>query len=165
MEIDDLIQIGRLKINSKKGGLLFTPLPEFKHLYSGLIDVFLIFKDYRVRYGKIDISANKTVNICDDELFQELHGEEEVIIGIDNEELKKIESENEYFDPVGMKVIYDGAEVATIDNFFFNGAHDVYELLMNDGKIVLIPDVENFVVETNVEKRFIRVVDLDQFFF
>ena len=165
MEAGDLIHIGKLKINSKKGELCFIPQSEYKHLSDELDNVFLIFKDYRVRYGKIDISQNLTAKIFDDDVLQELQSEESVTVGLDQEELEKLDSNSEYFDPTGMKVLWNDTEVATIDNFFHNGAHDVYELQMNDGRVVLIPDVEAFVVETNISERFIRVVDLDRFFF
>lgn len=165
MEAGDLIHIGKLKMNTKRSVLSYVPLAEYEHLSSELDNVFLIFKDYRVRYGKIDISEDMTAMIFDDDVLQELQCEESITVGLDQEGLEQIDHDSEYFDPIGMKVLWGDVQVATIDNYFYNGAHDVYELQMNDGRVVLIPDVETFVVETNIQERFIRVVDLDQFFF
>jgi ribosomal 30S subunit maturation factor RimM len=121
-----------------------------------------------VRYGRIDIlkvvCENKAaINIEDVDLLDELSTEESVNIALDEEEINSIDDDNIYYDPIGMKVIWNDEDVAVIKDFFFNGAHYVYEIELPDASLVMIPDVESFVIETNIEKRFIRVVDLDQF--
>ena len=179
-EISDLVSIGKLKYVSdstrKKSeaeqigrtGFHITLTSGFEHLLAKLNNVFLIFTDHRVRYGKIDIlkviGENKAlVNLQDSDLKDELSKEKSVNIALDEDEINSIDDENMYFDPVGMKVLWNEQEVATIKDFFFNGAHDVYEIEMNDKSLILIPDVEAFVIETNTDERFIKVVDLDQF--
>jgi ribosomal 30S subunit maturation factor RimM len=169
MEISDLIKIGKLVVRSKGGTRIVVCLKtEYLKFLPRLKEVFLIFKDHRVRYGTIDIikvlTDNKAVvKIADPDLSDELSSEESVNLCLDEEEIYELDEENTYFDPVGMKVIWNEQEVAHIKDFFYNGAHDVYELEMTDGRLVLIPDVEAFVIETNIEQRFIRVVNLDQF--
>ena len=172
MEISDLKCIGKLRFEKKVGDdkkIILKVKADYQKFLSRISDVFLIYKDHRVRYGKIDIikaikEGVALVDFEDLDLKEELEIEDSASVFIDEDMINQLDDENVYFDPVGMKVIWEGAEVAHIVNFFFNGAHDVYEIEMLDKRIVLIPDVESFVIETNLEERYIRVVDLDQFF-
>ena len=187
MEISDLISIGRVGFSFKNKKYFVKIKAEYQHLLPRLNSVFLIFKDHRVRYGKIDITKivnNNTavINIKDDDLLEELIGVESVRLALDEEDINLIDDASIYYDPIGMKVIWKDEEVGVIKDFFYNGAHYVYEIeelsvdsfqLSVDSEHVtapssklqsiLIPDVDAFVVETNVEERFIRVVELDQF--
>ena len=171
MEISDLIGIGKLRIRRNEEDIRFYVelTDEYQNLLPKLNKIFLIYKDHRVRYGKIHIlqmlSEQKAeVDIVDDvDLRYELLKEKYVNLYLDEAEINELDDQNIYFDPLGMKVIWQEREVATIKDFFYNGAHDVYEIEMSDHRLVLIPDVESFVIETNIEERFIRVVNLDQF--
>jgi ribosomal 30S subunit maturation factor RimM len=126
-----------------------------------------------VRYGKIDVlkivnDNTAVINIKDEDLREELLDIDSVKIALDEDDINLIDDDSIYYDPIGMKVIWNDKEVAVIKDFFYNGAHYVYEIVLLTidsftGRVVLIPDVDAFVVETNVEERFIRVVDLDQF--
>ena len=171
MEISDLTKIGKIKCskNDELEKKLYLHIDEdYKSFLPKLKNIFLIYKDHRVRYGKIiDLKmiddTKAVVNFDDDDVKAELEKEFQVTVMIDDEEFVQLDEENQYFNPIGMKVIWNEKEVATIKDFFYNGAHDVYEIEMDDKKIVLIPDVENFVTETNTVERYIKVINLDQF--
>ena len=183
--ISKLVKIGKLKAvefrkdklgnngkktanESNKKHWQIVLVPEYQDYLGKLKSLYLIFKDHRVRYIKVDIlrtiADNKALVTFDDEdLLQELISEDTLQVCLDEEELNSLDTENLYYDPEGMSVIWNDQNVGTIKDFFYNGAHYVYEITMDDGKLVLIPDVEAFVTETDIEKRFIRVVELDQF--
>jgi ribosomal 30S subunit maturation factor RimM len=177
MKISDLIHIGKLSSRISKmtdsRELILKVDKEYSHLSEKLDNVFLLFTDHRVRYTKIDIEISEAgqkkakhwvVCIEDEDIMEELITQKSVTVCLDDELLNMIDEQSEYFDPIGMSVIWDSEEVATIVGFFFNGAHDVYEIKMMDSRVVLIPDVSDFVTETNVTDRYIKVVKLDQFF-
>ena len=174
MEISDLICIGNLGFSHKNKKHYIKIKPDYIHLIPKLSNIFLIFKDHRVRYGKIDIlkvvnENTAVITINDEDLLEELSNIDSVKIALDEDDINQIDDESIYYDPIGMKVIWDGKEVAVIKDFFYNGAHYVYEIEMfsqdvaNKPLSVLIPDVDAFVTETNIEERYIRVVGLDQF--
>ncbi|MCL1827832.1 MAG: hypothetical protein FWG20_07360 [Candidatus Cloacimonetes bacterium] len=172
MEISDLKSIGKItcsKRDESKQRFIFTLKAAYQRFLPEIKDVFLIYTDHRVRYGKIDILhvINETkaeIDIEDDDLKDELLQARQVGVYLDKEGIEQLENDDSvYFDPIGMAVIWNEQEVARIVDFFWNGAHDVYEIKMSDERVVLIPDVLSFVIETDVEKRYIRVVDLDQF--
>jgi len=165
MEINDLVNIGKLKFNQTTKKPYIMVKKSYQHLLTKLNQVFLIFKDHRVRYVSIGfikaLNEDKAImSINDVDILQEVSTEESVGVYLEELELDNLD---ETYDPIGMKVYWNGEVVATIKHFFYNGAHYVYELLMHDKSIVLIPDVERFVIETNIEERYIKVVDLDQF--
>jgi len=173
MDISDLISIGRLGFSLKNKKHFIKIKAEYKHLLPKLSNIFLIFKDHRVRYGKIDVlkivnDNTAVINIKDDDLREEMLNVDSVRIALDEDDINLIDDDSIYYDPIGMRVIWNNEEVAVIKDFFYNGAHYVYEIECFavdslTGRVVLIPDVEVFVVETNVEERYIRVVNLDQF--
>ena len=173
MEISDLLYIGKLKNSQqsdKEKGKSFriTVFSDYESLLGNLKNVFLIYTDHSVRYVEIDIlriiSENQAdVSILDDDIKSELLKEKQVGIYLDEDELNAISDDEIYYDPIGMDVYWNDEAVAIIKSFFYNGAHYVYELEMNDKRIILIPDVEAFVIETNTTDRYIKVIDLDLF--
>jgi ribosomal 30S subunit maturation factor RimM len=168
MEISDLIYIGQLKVHTSSKKPYIVLRKEYQHLLAKLTNIFLIFKDHRVRFVSIDLQKiikedRATVTINDTDVLKEVSNHESVRVCLDESEINDLDDDSIYYDPVSMRVIYEGEDVGEICHFFFNGAHYVYELKMNDGKEVLIPDVERYVIETDTEERFIKVVDLDQF--
>lgn len=170
MEISDLVKIGSLEFSKNNpSGISIKVKTEFQNLLSKLNKVFLIFKDHRVRYVTVKCvettdDKKSYIQFTDSEIEDEIKSVNTVYVSLDKDEIESLDDSGEYFDPVGMKVVWREKEVAIIKDFFFNGAHDVYEIQMFDSdKLVLIPDVEAFVTETNIDGNFIRVIDLDQF--
>jgi len=171
MEISDLICIGKLgfsKNSNDKSKIIIQLKAKYQNFLPRLVNIFLIYKDHRVRYGKIDILQiiNETkaiIDLEDQDLKEELAADYQAGVYLDELELNDLDDNGIYFDPVGMKVIWNDLEVGEIKDFFYNGAHDVYEIQMSDKRMILIPDVDSFVKETNIDERFINVVDLDQF--
>jgi len=188
MQISDLIPIGQVQTRKSSDGqqkvMLLKLQKEFQHLLTKIDDVFLLFTDHRVRYTKIIFTQNGQtrskdieVSFDDEDVIEEILGSGQrsadsekrtansgrVQVCLDGDALSQIEDDDMYFDPVGMSVICDDEVVATIKGFFFNGAHDVYEILLADGREILFPDVDEWVTETNIPERYIKVRDLDQF--
>ena len=178
--ISDLIHIAKLrhkkdKQTGKSELYLRKIKSEFLPLIPKMNGVFLIYKDHRVRYEKMDVSSQNgedVVYIRDEDTLEEILKEQEVIVAIDKDTINEMDENDTYYDPIDMKVIWNDTEVATIKDFFYNGAHYVYELEINENikdqnmtQHVLIPDVEAFVIETDTKNRFIKVVDLDQFLY
>jgi ribosomal 30S subunit maturation factor RimM len=173
MEITDLIKVGIVKVKKSKNSInsefLLYLDDDYIEIVKELNIFFLIFKDHRVRYGKIFEQKYyqdniKYIKFDDEDLHNEIKKENEVYLCLEKELIEKLENDNGYFDPIGFHVIWNNQNVGKITEFFFNGAHDVYEIKMNDENVVLIPDVESFVPETNVKEKYITVVNLDQFF-
>lgn len=69
-------------------------------------------------------------------------------------------AENEYFiaDLIGLKVITDDEkEFGTLSDVIITGANDVYVVKTNDNKEVLLPVIDECVLDVNIEKGFVKV--------
>lgn len=59
---------------------------------------------------------------------------------------------------VGLRVVgTDGSEIGTLDEILETRANDVYVIKKADGKEILIPAVDEFILEINLEQRTIKV--------
>ena len=71
--------------------------------------------------------------------------------------------ENEYYwvDLIGCEVVNkEGQSIGQVKGMIDNGVHDILNVKRTDGKEVLIPFVEDYLAEVNVEAKKI-VVDWD----
>ena len=65
-------------------------------------------------------------------------------------------------DLIGLKVVSDeGADLGELTDVLQTGANDVYEVKMPSGKEILIPVIDDCVLEINEEEGFVRVHLLD----
>ena len=61
-------------------------------------------------------------------------------------------------DLIGMKVVSEeGSDIGVVNDVIQNTAQDIFEVKTEDGRLVLIPKVEQFVPEIDGEKRVITV--------
>lgn len=82
---------------------------------------------------------------------------------IDREQAVPLE-EGEYFiaDLIGLNVMTDkGERLGTLKEVLQTGANDVYEVLMENGKTVLLPVTRECVLDVNLEKEEVLVHMLD----
>lgn len=72
--------------------------------------------------------------------------------------------EDEYYisDLIGLKVIdEEEQEIGTLNNVMQTGANDVYQILMKDGKEVLLPAIRQCVLQVDIEAGYMRVHVMD----
>ena len=82
---------------------------------------------------------------------------------IDREQAVPLE-EGEYFiaDLIGLSVMTDeGKKLGTLREVIRTGANDVYEVLMEDGKTVLLPVIDECVLDVDLEKGEVLVHVMD----
>lgn len=68
--------------------------------------------------------------------------------------------ENEYFiaDLIDLKIIdEDNNEIGTLYDVMQTGANDVYVIHLNDGKELLLPVIDECVLDVNIEEGFVKV--------
>ncbi|MCL2064494.1 MAG: hypothetical protein FWG98_08985 [Candidatus Cloacimonetes bacterium] len=177
-EVANLVTIGKIRFTAPHKNKIFVSINKvrieliltsaYQHLLEKISKVYLIYTDHRVRYGKIDIlkvinEKQAVINILDKDLKDEAINEKSIKIAIDEEEINKIDETAIYFDPIGMRVFWESKDIGQIKDFFYNGAHYVYEIKLEDARLVLVPDVDAFIEETNIENRFIKLKEFEQF--
>jgi len=118
MEISDLIKVGSLEFSRDSSKKVVLKLrTEFQHILTNNSEFFLIFKDHRVRY--VAISVEKIINnncsyvkILDDDVAEEILLEDNLTICLSQDDINKSNDSDQYFNPIGMKVLWKNQEVA-----------------------------------------------------
>jgi len=109
----------------------------------------------KIRYVK-DTVILKLKGIESRDAAEAVKGED---IYIDGEELPELE-EDEYYirDLIGLDVVDDtGAPIGGLCDVIQNSAQDLYEVEMADGRKILIPAVEEFIINIDIENKLITV--------
>ena len=71
---------------------------------------------------------------------------------------------DEYYisDLIGLKIIdEDDREIGTLKDVLQTGANDVYQILMNDGKELLLPAIRQCVLKVDIEAGYVQVHVMD----
>ncbi len=168
MDIDDLVIIGKLGFNHKnKDWINFKLNDEFCEYIDEIDELFLIFKDHRVRYVKVKRLAKRDNKLYfrleDSDIYEELINQSDILIGLDPETIDKWEESEGYYDPLGMEVFYQDELIGKVIDWFNNGAQDVFVIELNNGKEIMIPEVEEFIDRIDTEKKWIYTKAIDDF--
>ncbi|MBN2461863.1 MAG: hypothetical protein JXB60_09690 [Candidatus Cloacimonetes bacterium] len=149
MQISDLITIGRLLTRTSKNGLLtFQPYSNFQDRFLTLRDIFLVFKDKRVRLVTLTREVREqtmVVGLLEKDVLEEIRKSGPVEVMIAPEDLRLLEYSPDFYDPLGKKAIYLGKEMGIIRDYFFNSMYDVYIIQLGNGKEVMIPAVDHYI--------------------
>ncbi len=166
MEFDDLIIIGKLGFGQIiKDWIPVRLNPDFQDSISHLSHIFVIFTDHRVRYATVKkaklIQGKWYIKFSEPEILLEMKDQINIQIAIDTEELSEIDDE-EYYDPIGMKVFTGTELVGEVIDWFSNNAQDIFVVRDKEGKELMIPDVEYYVEKTDIEHQMICVKNIEQ---
>ena len=75
------------------------------------------------------------------------------LVEVEIDDLELPEDEDEFYDRqlIGLKVIENGAEIGTLEDVLHLPGHDLLSIKLHDGKEMLLPFVEQFVPEIDLE--------------
>ena len=165
MQITDLVAIGKLGNSIDENGFIsFKKNSNFQQSYLTKKDVFLLFKDHRVRYVSIDKVINEKrfkLRFLETDVTEEAADAGGVRVTIPESDLVKFNREADFVDPVGMKVIFNKKELGNVINFFNNSVYDILIVETGEKKEIMIPDVDKYVIEKNAENDTITVKNID----
>lgn len=164
MNYPGLIGIGRLGGRDAEGFHHVMIKPDYRSVFSGLEEVYLIFNSDRVFY--ITISERKLsekkiwVKFAEDGIAEEQKLHREVIIAIadDAEEA----DEDELDDLLGFAAIHNGQLLGTVEDYFFNGAQQVLQIVDSNGIEYLIPYVDHYLCQILHSTRSLVLQNADE---
>ncbi|MCF7918910.1 MAG: hypothetical protein K9N06_03230 [Candidatus Cloacimonetes bacterium] len=151
MTIKDLIPIGKLGIPQKDNPdfLLFKPDRNFLPFYFSKKEFFLIFADYRVRFVTIDcIREDKNIwlSLVETDVTDEVREARKVSVCLPAEDIEQLHSQYEDDYIIGLTAVFNDAVLGKITDVQCFGATDLIVVETADGREVMIPDVEQYVV-------------------
>jgi ribosomal 30S subunit maturation factor RimM len=162
MEIQDLVSVGRLgTVIDKEDFVSFRKNDHFQPaFFHENPDVFLIFDKCIVFYVTIDRireEGKKTfLHFAEDGVIEAIRnaGTTEVSYP-DNVYRKMYVSDDETYDPIDMKAVFEDKVIGTIEDYLENPGQRVLVIISNDGKEILVPEVDAFIEKVDEEKRII----------
>lgn len=155
----DMFNVGQI-VNAVgiKGELKIYPLTDYKERFDELEFVYIEGRRFdieRVRYNN-ELVILKLKSI-DDRTTAEKY--RTLYLKIDRENARKL-PEGTYFivDLIGCEVYStEGSYIGTLTDVIQNTAQDLYEIKTKELKNILIPAVEEFVKEIDIEKKMIKI--------
>lgn len=166
MELNDLTIIGKLGFGDIiKGWIPIRLNPDFLDYFERISHLFVIFTDHRVRYVTVKnakiIKGKHYIKLVEPEIMLEIEKQTNLQAAIDQEIFTELTSD-EYYDPIGMKVMNNNMLFGEIIDWFSNNAQDVFVVKDNSDNELLIPDVDVYVQDIDYENRIIYTKNIEQ---
>lgn len=143
----NLVSIGKLGGRDTYGFHHVMIKPDYRTVFSGLEELYLIFNSNRVFY--VTISERKQsekklwVKFLEDGIAEEQPKHKDVILAIAEE---VTETEVTGLDAlIGYNVISSGAELGIVEDYFYNGAQHVLQIVDKQKRELLIPFVDHYI--------------------
>lgn len=163
MKISDLYPIGKLAHKFDDQGFIkinFTK--DIEDFFEKFKDIFLFFKDYRVRYVTIeDVKYDHgfKIKLLEEELRNEIIEDGKVKVCLENKDVPNL-AESVLYTNFN---VYNGNEhIGRIITVFENKLQNVFLIELKIGKEITIPDVDNFVDEIDNKNRIIRIKNYEE---
>lgn len=157
MNYPGLVGIGRLGGRDAEGFHHVMIKPEYRTVFSELEEVYLIFNSDRVFYVTIcerKQSDRKTwIKLKEDGVAEEQKLHKEVIIAMAEDSLAETDDSLEGL--IGYLVYHEGSLLGKVDDYFFNGAQDVLQILDSAETEYLIPYVDYYIAKVDVAEKII----------
>jgi len=155
----DRIIIGQVvNVVGLKGELKVYHYSDYKERFEELTTIFIEDTSYEinsVRYVKETVIL-KLQGIDDRSQAEKYKGKN---IYIDKKDLRVLPEDTYYiFDLIGLSVVEeDGRLLGTVSNVIQNSAQDLFEVESENHSKFLIPSVDEFILNIDMEKRTIKV--------
>lgn len=147
------------------GDVLFKALPPFTKSLLLAKEAFLILNGVKVRYILPEIMTLKGADILcrimDKAIIEEIKQATSVFLAVDAL-IYRLSSEIRC-SAIGMKVIFEGKVIAQVIDEFHNNAHNVIVAETFNGKEVLLPDVDEYVVDKDYAAKTISFINIREF--
>lgn len=153
------IKVGQVvNVVGLKGELKVYHYSDYKERFEELSTIYLENTQHQiagVRYMK-DMVILKLKGVNDRTEAEKHKGEN---IFIDQEDLRILPEDTYYvFDLIGLTVVeQDGRILGTVSDVIQNSTQDIYEIERENKSKFLIPAVEEFILDIDIEKKIMKV--------
>lgn len=159
MDNQEKIKIGQVvNVVGLKGELKVYHYTDYKERFEELEHIYLdstLCKISSVRYIK-DMVILKLAGIDDRNAAEKQKGK---AVSIEKKDVRELPEDTYYiFDLIGLKVLDEcGAMLGTLCDVIQNSAQDLYEIELENKSKFLLPAVEEFVLNINMDNRTMTV--------
>jgi 16S rRNA processing protein RimM len=165
MQLTDLVAIGTLgKAPEKDGSIFFQENEAFIPAFLSVSHMFLVFKNHSVRYMTVTgirQGSGTYITFAESDDLQDALAHGPVSVMLTQEDVIRIQEEEGIVDFTGMTVVFDDAEIGSVEDIMETRAHDILEVITSEEKEILIPVVEYYIQAIDVENRVIYVQHIE----
>ena len=165
MEISDLIGIGRLGRLEPDGFYHIQLSQSYKPIVHQIKSCFLIFSSNRVFY--VTVVESKTVGprdyvrFLEDGIAEECMKIAKVTVAMTEADLAEFEDEEDVTSLFGYKVLYQDAIIGEVADAMINPLQSVLIIALEDGRELLVPDVDHYIEAVNRPDKIIYMQNLE----
>lgn len=166
MEISELVGIGRLGRLEPDGFYHVQFSQPYKSILNQLQDCFLIFSSHRVFY--VTVFETKTfgkqayLRFREDGIDEEAKKHSNVVIALPAEDLADAEDEDDVSLLFGFQASFAGEEIGVVSRALVSPMQAVLIIELNDGRELLVPNVEKYVSKIDRHSKTVRLQNIEQ---
>ncbi len=168
-----LVKIGKLGNYIEDGKrFVFNITTNFQENYLSMGELFLIMDDSKIRFTMFDNLGMKGVKkfVCgfpDSEIRKEIINSHNSWLAVDSKMMSELESDDDSL--LGMSIEFNNIVIGTVIGLFNNSVYNIIVAEINtlsDSeeeliKEVMIPDVDEFIIDKNYEDKRIKVKNIE----
>jgi ribosomal 30S subunit maturation factor RimM len=159
MKFEELVSVGKLgKSLDKNGYFTYKLISDLPQRLETVKEVFLIFKDNRVRFVDVEFSADK-IRLCDDSIRAAAATSGGVEIALSQDDIDTLRINSGQIPVSHMVIIHKQEKIGDLIEIFDNNAHEILVVKLNNGKEIMIPNVEYFVAGTEKNRIIVRNIE------
>ncbi|MDP8233106.1 MAG: hypothetical protein P9L91_10635 [Candidatus Zophobacter franzmannii] len=167
MQLSDLLPIGRLgTVFNKTGYISFKPLEFFRPALFSKKKFYLIFNSDRVFYVTLDkvkqYQGKLYLKFVEDGIFDELKLNRKPRVMIEKEQYYQMEGDANYTRVTDYTVIFREQEIGTVQDIMEDSFQDRLIVILNDGKEVIIPDVDYFITKKDTATKKLYTQNIEE---
>jgi len=162
MQVDELIAVGCLGKSLDKNGFIgFKRYLELPQEFNSLKEIFLIFKDHRVRFVDVEFSPDNRdkIKIIESDIVSEIINSADVKLALSQEDIDELRIKSDLIPSGIIEIFYLNKKIGTLTEIFNNNAHDILVVELNNGKEIMIPDVDRYIIASDTEKIFVTDIE------
>jgi ribosomal 30S subunit maturation factor RimM len=166
MKISDLVAIGRLGRQEPDGFHSVQFSQSYSNLFDQLSECFLIFNSHRVFF--VTVADRKTTgkrlyySFLEDGIAEECAKSSKILVALAPEDVAEQEKDDPVKGLFGYKVLYKNIEIGSVSDAMVNPMQSVLVIELNDGRELLVPNVETYVRSIDKKNRIIQMLNLDE---
>ena len=164
MKITDLYHVATLgnKID-ETGFVKINFIEEFDSFFTKFKDIFLVFKDYSVRYVTIkEVKQNRgyKIKLLEDELYDDIIADGKVKVCLEKKDIPNLPA----------KILYEGFYVFSNTGEFLGKItdvldgkfHNIFVISLDKNKEITVPNIEHFVNKIDLNKSRIYIKNYEE---
>jgi ribosomal 30S subunit maturation factor RimM len=162
MKIEELVTVGSLGKNlDKRGFFTCNKVLDLPQDYISIKEVFLIFKDHRVRFVDVEFSVENQLKlkILDQDLISDIVDSRGAKIALSQEDVDELRIEQGLIPVSKLDIIFEENKIGTLTEIFDNNAHEILVVQLLNGKEIMIPYVERFVIGTTEDRIIVKNIE------